>query len=154
MVEKRPPRTLGPFHDTFWEYCNKEEFRLQKCNDCGHMQYPPSPMCTECMSNSHSWEKIKGEGTIISHCTFHRQYFPECPPPWHVILVQLDEGPAFTQNPKDQGVPIEELKADPVVCGALGEHVLSHFLDAKQAEWDEYRTHVSDWEVARSLEQY
>jgi glutamine synthetase len=32
--------------------------------------------------------------------------------------------------------------------------VLSHFLDAKQAEWDEYRTHVSNWEVDRYLELY
>ena len=49
---------------------------------------------------------------------------------------------------------IEELKNDPVVCGALGEHVLSHFLEAKQAEWDAYRTHVTDWEVERYLERY
>jgi glutamine synthetase len=27
-------------------------------------------------------------------------------------------------------------------------------LDAKQAEWDEYRTHVSNWEVERYLELY
>jgi glutamine synthetase len=49
---------------------------------------------------------------------------------------------------------IDELKANPVICGALGEHILSHFLDAKQAEWDEYRTHVSNWEVDRYLELY
>jgi glutamine synthetase len=49
---------------------------------------------------------------------------------------------------------IGELKANPVICGALGEHILSHFLDAKQAEWDEYRTHVSNWEVERYLELY
>jgi glutamine synthetase len=49
---------------------------------------------------------------------------------------------------------IEELKDDPVVCGALGEPVLSHFLEAKQAEWDAYRTHVTDWEVERYLELY
>lgn len=138
MVEKRPPRTLGPFHDTFWEYCNKEEFRLQKCTDCGYMQYPPSPMCPECMSMTHTWEPIKGEGTIISHCTFHRQYFPECPPPWHVILVQLDEGPSFTQNPKDQGLPIEELKA--------GTRVKVAFLDAED-EAGEFKIPV--WETVK-----
>jgi glutamine synthetase len=49
---------------------------------------------------------------------------------------------------------INELKSDPVVTGALGDHVLTHFLDAKQAEWDAYRTHVSDWELKRYLEQY
>jgi len=36
----------------------------------------------------------------------------------------------------------------------LGDHVLTHFLDAKQEEWDAYRTHVSDWELARYLERY
>jgi glutamine synthetase len=49
---------------------------------------------------------------------------------------------------------ISELKADPVITSALGDHVLTHFLDAKQAEWDAYRTHVSDWELKRYLEQY
>ena len=49
---------------------------------------------------------------------------------------------------------IEELRTDPVVCGALGDHVLTHFLEAKQAELDAYRMHVSDWEVARYLDQY
>ena len=49
---------------------------------------------------------------------------------------------------------ISELKADPVITSALGDHVLRHFLDAKQAEWDAYRTHVSDWELKRYLEQY
>jgi glutamine synthetase len=49
---------------------------------------------------------------------------------------------------------ITEMKADSVVTGALGDHVLTHFLDAKQAEWDAYRTHVSAWELERYLEQY
>jgi len=28
------------------------------------------------------------------------------------------------------------------------------FIEAKRAEWDEYRTQVSDWEVDRYLEQF
>ena len=36
----------------------------------------------------------------------------------------------------------------------VGKGVYTHFLDAKQAEWDAYRTHVSDWELQRYLEQY
>ena len=47
-----------------------------------------------------------------------------------------------------------ELEADPVVIEALGEHVFSHYVEAKRAEWDEYRTQVSDWEVERYLEQF
>ena len=49
---------------------------------------------------------------------------------------------------------IDELEADPVVCEALGEHVLSHYVDAKRSEWDEYRTQVTQWEIDRYLEAY
>ena len=41
-----------------------------------------------------------------------------------------------------------------VIREALGDHVLNHFLDAKRAEWDDYRTQVSDWEIDRYLEQF
>jgi hypothetical protein len=41
-----------------------------------------------------------GEGTIVSFCSFEKQYYPEYPPPHDVILVQLDEGPLFLSNPE------------------------------------------------------
>jgi glutamine synthetase len=56
--------------------------------------------------------------------------------------------------PGTLGEAINELEADPVICEALGDHVLSHFIEAKRTEWDEYRTQVSDWEVERYLEQF
>lgn len=49
---------------------------------------------------------------------------------------------------------IDELEKDPVICEALGDHVLSHFVEAKRAEWDEYRTQVTQWEIDRYLEAY
>jgi glutamine synthetase len=54
--------------------------------------------------------------------------------------------------PGTLGEAITELEADPVVIEALGDHVFSHYVEAKRAEWDEYRTQVSDWEVERYLE--
>jgi glutamine synthetase len=35
---------------------------------------------------------------------------------------------------------------------ALGEHTARVFLEAKRAEWDEYRMQVSEWELNRYLE--
>ena len=49
---------------------------------------------------------------------------------------------------------IDELEKDSVITEALGDHVFSHYIEAKRAEWDEYRTQVSDWEVDRYLEQF
>ena len=56
--------------------------------------------------------------------------------------------------PGTLGQAIEELRADPVVCEALGEHVLEHFIEAKTAEWNEYRTQVTQWELDRYLEAF
>jgi glutamine synthetase len=56
--------------------------------------------------------------------------------------------------PGTLGDALEELAADPVIRDALGEHVFSHYVEAKRAEWDEYRTQVSDWEVDRYLDQF
>ncbi|WP_068791773.1 type I glutamate--ammonia ligase [Brevibacillus laterosporus] len=41
---------------------------------------------------------------------------------------------------------IECLKADRVICEALGEHAALHFIEAKEIEWDMFRTRVHEWE--------
>ena len=49
---------------------------------------------------------------------------------------------------------VDCLKEDEVICGALGEHVLSKYVEGKEKEWDAYRTHVSKWETDRYLVMY
>ncbi len=56
--------------------------------------------------------------------------------------------------PGTLGEAMDELRSDPVICEALGEHVLEHYLEAKQAEWDDYRTQVTQWELDRYLEAF
>jgi glutamine synthetase len=56
--------------------------------------------------------------------------------------------------PGTLGDALDELEADEVIRDALGDHVFSHYVEAKRSEWDEYRTQVSDWEVERYLESF
>ena len=49
---------------------------------------------------------------------------------------------------------IQALKADALIKEALGEHVLTHYIEGKQAEWDEYRTRVSRWELDKYIIAY
>ncbi|MGG1661300.1 type I glutamate--ammonia ligase [Brevibacillus sp. NRS-1366] len=49
---------------------------------------------------------------------------------------------------------IECLKADSVICEALGEHALIHFVEAKEIEWDMFRTRVHDWEREQYMSTY
>jgi glutamine synthetase len=48
----------------------------------------------------------------------------------------------------------DELEKDDVLTEALGAHVAEHFLAAKRAEWQEYHTQVSSWELDRYLGRY
>ncbi len=47
---------------------------------------------------------------------------------------------------------LDAMESDPLIREALGEHIYTAFLRAKLLEWDEYRTHVSEWERERYLE--
>lgn len=49
---------------------------------------------------------------------------------------------------------LAELKKDKFVCDTLGEHVLTKYIEAKQMEWNEYKTRVSQWEIDRYLSKY
>jgi len=46
---------------------------------------------------------------------------------------------------------IEELLRDEVVVSALGDHIVSRFVDAKRIETDVYRTQVHQWELDQYL---
>ena len=50
-------------------------------------------------------------------------------------------------------IPQAALEAETVedIIDALGEHVFKSFVSGKRAEWDEYRTRVTDWETQRYM---
>ncbi|TGB00378.1 type I glutamate--ammonia ligase [Sporolactobacillus shoreae] len=49
---------------------------------------------------------------------------------------------------------LDVFNSDPVITAALGEHTVSHFNDAKEIEWDMFRTQVHQWERDQYMEQY
>ena len=59
-----------------------------------------------------------------------------------------------------QGLPtnlreaIHELKYDPVIRGAIGEHIFTRYYAAKRDEWHRYNTRVSQWELEEYLGRY
>jgi glutamine synthetase len=49
---------------------------------------------------------------------------------------------------------VEALQSDPIICEALGEHAVAHFVEAKRIEWDLFRTTVHDWERDQYMSLY
>ena len=48
---------------------------------------------------------------------------------------------------------LELLKTDEVITNALGSHLLEHFIEAKEIEWDMFRTFIHPWERDQYLAQ-
>ncbi|MGM9926342.1 MAG: type I glutamate--ammonia ligase [Bacillus sp. (in: firmicutes)] len=49
---------------------------------------------------------------------------------------------------------LNELKQDEVIKAALGEHLFEHFVEAKEIEWDMFRTQVHPWERDQYMTTY
>jgi glutamine synthetase len=49
---------------------------------------------------------------------------------------------------------INLMKANPMVREVLGEHTFHQYISGKKAEWDLYRTRVSQWEIEKYLVMY
>jgi len=80
----------------------------------------------------------------------------EAPPPVNEDVYDFNEEDlrerAIGVLPGTLGEALRALGEDPVIREALGEHVYGAFVRAKQAEWDDYRIRVSQWELERYLE--
>lgn len=49
---------------------------------------------------------------------------------------------------------LEELKKDELIKGVMGKHVYDKFVEAKTAEWNDFRLTVTEWEVNNYLGRY
>jgi glutamine synthetase len=56
--------------------------------------------------------------------------------------------------PATLAAALDNLKKDEVIQAALGEHLLEHFIEAKEIEWDMFRTQVHPWEREQYMTTY
>ena len=56
--------------------------------------------------------------------------------------------PNLPENLKDA---LKEMRNDPLLYQVLGEHCYNKFLTAKDIEWEQFRTLVTEWELKTYL---
>jgi len=124
--------------------------------------------------------RIPDRRGIGTRCEF-RMPDPSCNP-YLALAVQLaagldgiadriDPGPPLDKNvwklsdeeraavgletlPANLGEAVEELERNDTIREALGEHIFTHFVQCKKAEWSEYVAQVSGWELDTYLAKY
>lgn len=56
--------------------------------------------------------------------------------------------------PENLKEAIEAFKADSLMQKTLGPHISNKLIEAKQLEWDDFRTAVTEWEIKRYITKY
>ena len=72
----------------------------------------------------------------------------------YVMTKEEREEAGIVDLPATLAQALVTLQSDEVVCGALGEHLLEHFIEAKEIEWDMFRTQVHQWERDQYMSLY
>jgi hypothetical protein len=92
VIAKPTPETQH-----YWDGAKQGELRLQQCNSCDKVYFPPRPFCPECGSRDVKVIKASGKGRLYSYIINHLPA-PGFEGPFAVAIVELEEGPRLMTN--------------------------------------------------------
>jgi uncharacterized OB-fold protein len=97
----KPIPVADPDSAPFWQGCRDHRLLLQHCDDCSHVQFPPSSVCARCGGGALSWKQASGAGKVFSwivvrHPVPKQVYASDVP--YVVALVELTEGVRVPSN--------------------------------------------------------
>ncbi|MEH7349403.1 MULTISPECIES: type I glutamate--ammonia ligase [Bacillaceae] len=72
----------------------------------------------------------------------------------YVMSKEEREEVGIIDLPATLAAALDLLKTDEVIVGALGSHLFEHFVEAKEIEWDIFRTQVHPWERDQYMSVY
>ena len=117
MAESRKPLPHPtPETQDFWDGAKAGELRLQRCDQCSNVYFPPRPFCPKCASRSVSSFNASGRGKLHSYVINHRAAPGfEADAPYAIAVVELEEGPKMMTNMVDVEQTPEALQIDMAV---------------------------------------
>ena len=76
----------------YFRYCAAHDFRLQKCQSCGYLRYPPGTACPWCTGMTFEWTPVEPRGAVYSYGEVHHAIQPSFRDhtPYMILLVELD----------------------------------------------------------------
>ncbi len=138
MAESRRPLPRPtPETQHFWDGTRARELRLQRCDACDRVYFPPRPFCPACASRKVSVFAASGRGRLYSYVINHR-----APPgsgfetPYSIAVVELEEGPRLMTNIVETPQTPEALQHDlpvEVVYEDFGDEITLPFFRPAEA---------------------
>ena len=102
--------------EPYWAATRDGKLLVKRCGDCRRHHFYPRPFCPRCWSENVEWTEASGRGTVYTYSTVRVNDLPPFGEkvPYHVAIVELDEGPRLMTNLVDCeaediriGMPVE-----------------------------------------------
>jgi uncharacterized OB-fold protein len=108
----KPTPPIFKVNQGFWEGSRLGELRLDHCQECEQIWFPPSNSCPNCLSTNIDWKAVSGRGTVWSWIWMHQRYgwAFDAEIPYLLVQVVLEEGPCFVATVR--GVDKDQLRFD------------------------------------------
>ena len=103
----RPVPEPTPETKHFWDGTKAGELRLQRCDRCSKVYFPPRPFCPACSHRSVSVFRASGRARLASYVINHRSH-PAWDGPYAIALVELEEGVRMMGTVT--GCPVESVR--------------------------------------------
>lgn len=94
MADDLPFRILPRLTDlnrAFWTGGEQGELRFMRCDDCGYLNHPPTPICPRCRSKSLAPHTVSGRATVHTFTVNHQAWMPGPELPYVVAIVDIPE---------------------------------------------------------------
>jgi uncharacterized OB-fold protein len=83
---------IGRDSQFFWDGTAAGELRVQQCNACEALRFPPGPACPDCGALDRGHVVAAGTGTVFSYVVHRYPPVPGKELPIVIALIDLDEG--------------------------------------------------------------
>ena len=85
------PFIADPDTSGFFAAAARGVLALCRCLNCERWIHLPVGVCSECGGTDVTWQEVEGRGTLYSWTTVTHQVHPGFPPPFTVVLVEIDD---------------------------------------------------------------
>jgi uncharacterized OB-fold protein len=120
LPKKSLPK-INPIDQPYWQGAAAGKLLLQRCKDCGKLQFYPRPVCVDCFSGNIDWVEASGKGKIHTYSWVRVPRNPAFKDdvPICYINVILDEG--IIMESRLMGKGVENVKTGAPVRVAFQE---------------------------------
>ena len=112
MACEKPLPKINADNQTFWKECRNHVLKIQKCQECEKLRWPPAFLCPQCLDQKSDWVEMSGKGRVYTFAVYHTAFHPGFKEevPYVVAVVELAEGPRMMSN-------IVDCDPNDVCCG-------------------------------------